>query len=96
MNREYELGLIIPSNVPESETPMVLDQVKQWIESFGGKILNTDFWGRRRLAYPIQDFREGFYVFITMEYPTQQIAELENNLRLYDRVIRHLVVRLDE
>ncbi len=96
MNRAYELGFIIPSNVPESDTQSIIDTVKGWIEDFGGEVTNIDYWGRRRLAYPIQDFREGYYVFLTMDYPSNRIGELEHNIRLNDRVIRHLIVRLDE
>lgn len=96
MNRSYELGFIIPSNVPETETQGVIDTVRGWVGQFGGAVTKIDYWGRRRLAYPIADFREGYYVFLYMDYPTEQIPALERNLRLNDQVIRHLVVRLDE
>lgn len=96
MNRPYELGFIIPSNVPEPETKTVIGNVQARVEQLGGKVTNVDNWGRRRLAYPIKDFREGYYIFFQMEFPTQQVAELERGLRLNDQVLRHLVVRLDE
>jgi small subunit ribosomal protein S6 len=96
MNRPYELGFIIPSNVPETETKTVIGVVQALIEQMGGKVNNVDFWGRRRLAYPIKDFREGYYVFLQMEFPPIQVNELERTLRLNDQILRHLVVRLDE
>jgi len=96
MNRSYELGFIIPSNIQEPETKSVIEVVKGWVNEFGGEVTNVDYWGRRRLAYMIDDFREGYYVFFTMEYPTESLGELERNLKLSDQVIRHLVVRLDE
>ncbi len=96
MNRAYELGFIIPSNVSEADTQSVINTVKGWIEGFGGQVTNVDYWGRRRLAYTIDDFREGYYVFVQMDFPPVQINELERNLLLSDRIIRHLVVRLDE
>lgn len=96
MNRAYELGFIIPSNVTEADTQSVINTVKGWIEGFGGQVTKVDYWGRRRLAYTINDFREGYYVFVQMDFPPVQINELERNLLLSDRVIRHLVVRLDE
>ncbi|GAB4414888.1 MAG: 30S ribosomal protein S6 [Anaerolineae bacterium] len=96
MNRAYELGFIIPSNVTEAETDSVIDTVKGWIESLGGEVTNTDKWGRRRLAYPIDDYREGYYVFLRMDMPPAKVSELERNLLLSDKVIRHLVVRLDD
>ena len=96
MNRSYELGFIIPSNIQESETKSVIEVVKGWIKELGGEVTNVDYWGRRRLAYTIEDFREGYYVFFTMDYPTENLGELERSLKLSDQVIRHLVVRLDE
>jgi small subunit ribosomal protein S6 len=96
MNRAYELGFIIPSNVAESDTQAVIDTVRGWIESSDGSVTNVDYWGRRRLAYPIEEFQEGYYVFLRMSYSPQHIPELERNLKLSEQVIRHLVVRLDE
>lgn len=96
MKRSYELGFIIPSNVQEADTKAVIDEVRGWIEAAGGAVTNVDYWGRRRLAYPIDDYREGYYVFLRMEYPTLQLSELERTMQLNERIIRHLVVRLDE
>lgn len=96
MNRAYELGFIIPSNVSEADTQSVIETVQGWIKELGGEVTNVDYWGRRRLAYPILDFREGYYVFLTMDYPPENIAALERNIKLNDQIIRHLVVRLDD
>lgn len=96
MNRPYELGFIIPSSVPETETQAVIDTVRGWIENLEGAVTNVDFWGRRRLAYPINEFREGYYVFVHMDFSPNRLKELENSLHLSDQVLRHLVIRLDE
>lgn len=93
MQREYELGFIIPSSVSEQETQGVIDLVKGWVEGLGGETTNVNYWGRRRLAYPIQDFREGYYVFLMITIDGQQLPELERNLLFNDQIIRHLVVR---
>lgn len=96
MNRSYELGYIVPSSVTEEDVKSVMEQVESWITKLDGAITNVDYWGRRRMAYRIEDFREGYYVFVQMEFPTTNLNELERNLKLSDRVIRHLIVRLDE
>ncbi len=96
MNREYELGVIIPISVQEADVKAVLSTIEEWIKEFGGEITNVDNWGRRRLAYPIQDFREGYYIFFKMNFPTQRVNDLEYNLKFSDQIIRHLVIRLDE
>ena len=96
MNRSYELGFVIPSSVQEPETKLVIETVKTWVSDLGGEVTDVDFWGRRRLAYPIEDFREGYYTFFKMDFPPDRLEELERSLKLSDQVIRHLVVRLDE
>ncbi|HEX3051844.1 MAG TPA: 30S ribosomal protein S6 [Aggregatilineaceae bacterium] len=96
MNRPYELGFIIPISVNESETQNVIGTVRTWIEGQNGTVNHVDYWGRRRLAYPVKDFREGYYVFVRMDFPTAQLGELERQLRYSDQIIRHLIVRLDE
>ncbi len=96
MKHEYELGFIIPSSVVEQDTQGVIDRVRGWIEELGGEVTDIDYWGRRRLAYPIADFLEGYYVFFTMALPGDSVPELERNLLLYDQVIRHLVVRPED
>ena len=62
------------------------------VPRFQGKLRHT----ASQSADPIQDFREGYYVFLLIDFPTEQLGELERNLMLSERVIRHLVVRLDE
>ncbi len=96
MNRVYELGFIIPSSVNENDTQNVIDSVQQIVENLDGQVVKVDYWGRRRLAYPIQDYREGFYVFMHIEHPTGNLGELERVLLLNDQVIRHIVVRIEE
>ena len=96
MNRNYELGVIIPISVQEADVKVVHGTIEGWIKELGGEITKTDNWGRRRLAYPILDFREGYYTFFEMSFPTQNMGELEYNLKFSDQIIRHLVIRLDE
>ena len=96
MKRQYELGFIIPSSVLEQDTQRIIDMVKGWVEDLGGEVTNVDYWGRRRLAYPIEDYREGYYVFLLMDFPGEQLPELERRILLNDQIIRHLVVRPDK
>ena len=96
MNREYELGVIIPISVQEADVKSVQATIEGWIKEFGGEVTNVDYWGRRRLAYPILEFREGYYIFLKMDFPAERVPELEYNLKFTDQVIRHLVIRLDE
>jgi small subunit ribosomal protein S6 len=94
--RQYELTFIIASDVDEQEYNAALAQVQKWIEEAGGTVEHVDQWGRRKLAYNIGEYTEGFYVSFGAKMHPQATAELERNLRLFDKVIRHLLVRADE
>lgn len=95
MGSVYELGFIIPTSVQEPDAQTVIGTVQGWIEELGGSVTKVDYWGRRRLAYPIRDFREGYYVFLMLDFPSDKVSELERRLLLNDQVLRHLVVRPD-
>ncbi|MCE7946319.1 MAG: 30S ribosomal protein S6 [Chloroflexi bacterium CFX4] len=94
--RHYELTYVVASDVDEEEFRSVLTQVQQWVEELEGKITDTYQWGRRKLAYQIGEYTEGHYVTQQLEMQPHTTSPLERNLRLYDRVIRHLLVRADE
>ena len=56
----------------------------------------TDHWGRRKLAYPIQRHQEGNYVLTQLNMDPQKTGELERSLQISEEVLRHLLIRLDE
>ena len=94
--RDYELVAIINPEVPDEEMERVIDRVNQLIASGGGEITKTEPWGRRRLAYPINGHREGFYVVEQFHIDPSATAELERSLRLIEDVIRYLLVHIGE
>jgi small subunit ribosomal protein S6 len=62
--RNYELGLVIRTEVNEEALNEFLEKIKGWITQAGGSLTKTDLWGKRQLAYPIKKQREGLYVFL--------------------------------
>lgn len=94
--RNYELVFIVHPEADEVGLSSVIDRVSHLIEREGGKITKTDPWGLRRLAYPIQKQREGYYVLMLCELDPQAVVTLERSLGLTDHVMRHLVVRREE
>ncbi|MGD0574807.1 MAG: 30S ribosomal protein S6 [Anaerolineales bacterium] len=91
--RNYELGLVIRTEVNEEALNEFLEKIKGWITQAGGSLTKTDLWGKRQLAYPIMKQREGLYVFLNAEMPPAATSELEHNLRLTEQVLRFLIVR---
>ena len=93
--RRYELMLVIRPDVPDDKSQAVIDRVTRQITAAGGQIIKVAPWGRRRLAYPIDRFREGSYHIILFAAPAGVLVELEHNLLISEEVIRHLVTRDD-
>ena len=94
-NRQYELVYIA---LPDSTEEVLADlhqQVAVIVERFGGTIDRTEAWGRRRLAYDINNQREGTYVLEVISGPGAMTAEIDRRLRVLDVVMRHLLVRVD-
>jgi len=94
--RDYELIVIISPDVPEEEIPANVDKIVEFITSKGGSITQVDRWGKRRLAYPIKHFKEGNYVLTKFKIEPAMTAELEAILRISEKILRHMLVRLDE
>ncbi len=91
--RRYELMLVLRPDAPDERIAAIVDRTTRQIATDGGQIVKVAPWGRRRLAYPIERYREGSYHIIVFEAPSTTIAEVERSLLITEEVLRHLVVR---
>ena len=89
-NEKYELMYIINSNLSEEDTAAVVEKFKALIEQ-NGTIDETELMGKRRLAYEISDFQEGYYVLVKFTSSPDFPAELDRILGITDSVIRSLI-----
>jgi small subunit ribosomal protein S6 len=80
----------------ETQLNEAVASVNRLIENFGGKVLKTDVWGRRRLAYEVRHLREGQYVLTDFQVEPARVPEMEATLKISDTVFRHLIVRKPE
>lgn len=94
MNK-YELTVIVKPTLDEDSIKKEFESVQEIITKFGGVIEKVDDWGKRRLAYEIKKFNEGFYNFITFTAENETPAEIENRMRIKENIIRYLIVRQD-
>jgi small subunit ribosomal protein S6 len=93
--RRYELMLILRPDVADDKAQAVIDRTTRQVSAGGGQIVKVAPWGRRRLAYQIDRYREGSYHIVLFESPAEVIAELERGLQITEEVIRHLVTRVE-
>lgn len=95
MRRDYELGFILNPEVSEEQTRAILERIERIVKNYDGQVVKVNQWGRRRLAYPIEHHRDGFYVFIDMILTPETVLELDRTLKVSEEVMRHLVTRRD-
>ncbi|HYO43059.1 MAG TPA: 30S ribosomal protein S6 [Candidatus Limnocylindrales bacterium] len=91
--RRYELMLVLKPDVPDERASAVIDRTTRYVVASGGQIVKVAPWGRRRLAYPIERYREGSYHIVVFESPAEAIAEMERSLQITEDVLRYLVTR---
>jgi len=91
--RRYELMLVLRPDAPDERAAALIDRTTRYVVSSGGQIVKVAPWGRRRLAYPIDRYRDGSYHIVVFESPAEAIAELEHSLQITEDVLRYLVTR---
>ncbi|MBA2524418.1 MAG: 30S ribosomal protein S6 [Pyrinomonadaceae bacterium] len=94
--RQYEVVFIVDPGADDDEVNRLTENHKQIITDQGGVITKSESWGKRQLAYEILHKTEGTFVLMEIEGSGSEIAELERRMRVNDRIIRYLTVRVDE
>jgi len=90
----YEVTYIVRPNLEEADVDQRVEQIAEGLRSNGGEVGEIEKMGKRRLAYEIDDVREGYYVVMKFKSEAAQAKELERQLRLNENVMRQLVINL--
>ena len=93
--RHYEVVFLVHPDQSE-QVPAMIERYKGLIEAGEGKIHRLEDWGRRQLAYPIENLVKAHYVMFNIECSQAVLNELVDGFRFNDAVLRHLVMRRDE
>ena len=91
----YEAVLIFKTELADADRNNLLERFKGHIEE-NGEVVSVDDWGKRRLAYEIQDLKEGYYYIVDFKSEPDHIKEFERRLRLSDFVLRYMVIRKED
>ena len=94
--RTYEVVFIIDPDTEDAEVMRLTEAVQKIITDQGGNITKTEMMGKRQLAYEINHRRDGVYVLLEVDGSGAEIAELERRMRVNDRILRYMTVRVDE
>jgi small subunit ribosomal protein S6 len=94
--RIYEELFIVKPDAPEEEVDQFIEQLRTQLTSAGATVDKIDKWGKRRLAYRVDKYREGAYVLLQFTAGPETVKELERRLRVQDMVLKFLTVRTDQ
>jgi small subunit ribosomal protein S6 len=94
--RIYEELFIAKPDAPDEEVDAFIEQMKTTVSNAGGTVDKVEKWGKRKLAYKVDKYREGAYVLFQFTAGPETVKEFERRLRVSDLVIKFLTVRIDE
>jgi len=91
----YEMVYILRPTMSDEEIEKGIEKVNSYVERYGGEVLKVDRWGRRQLAYPINDYDKGYYVLEYIRTTKHDfVKNMENFFRINEDVLRFLTFRL--
>ena len=92
----YESVVIVNAALEDPQVEQTVASIHENIKTNGGEITDTEDWGRKRLAYAIQNAKSGYYYITRFTGPSSMITEFERLLRLDENVIRYMTIVLDK
>lgn len=94
--RQYEVMYIVRPDLDEERTQELVEKFRTLVNNNGGEVTSVEPMGKRRLAYEIEKYREGYYVVMKFNGRPETVKELDRVLKITDGILRHLIVREDE
>jgi small subunit ribosomal protein S6 len=92
MDRTYELTVIFSPELSTDKEKKAVKALKALVEKVKGKVVKTDRWGKKELAYPISKHKEGIYFQLVVKLPRKGIGPLDESLRRDEAILRHLLI----
>ena len=95
LSAKYEILYIIDPAQGEEGIAALVEKFKSLAEGYG-EVTSVDEWGKRRLAYPINDLVEGYYVYMTCDVTPEMPAELDRVFKITEGILRSIIVAVEE
>ena len=92
----YEHVIISRPDISETQVTEMVNHLSEKFEKLGGKVVDTEYWGLRKLAYRINKHRKAHYSFLKLDVPAAAIQEVERLHRIDDDILRYMSIRVDE
>ncbi|MDM5157582.1 30S ribosomal protein S6 [Bacillus sp. DX1.1] len=94
--KKYEIMYIVRPNMEEEAQKALVERFAGVLTENGAEIINTKDWGKRRLAYEINDLRDGFYMIVNVNSNAEAVKEFDRLAKISEDIIRHIVVKIEE
>lgn len=92
----YESAVLINAALDDDQIQAQVSRIKEAVTSNEGEIKEVEDWGRKRLAYPINKSKLGYYVFYRYEAESTTVSKLERMFNLDEQILRYLTIKLDD
>lgn len=94
--KKYELLAIFKPSLDSEELDKVVEKVSEEIKSYKGSVESVDKMGRKKLAYDVQGYRDGFFTNMIISVPAESIVEFKRNLKLNENVLRFMFMEVSK
>ena len=94
--KNYELLAIFKPSLDSEELDKVIEKISDEIKSYKGSVSSTDKMGRKKLAYDVQGYRDGFFTTMILSIPGENVVEFKRNLKLNENVLRFMFMEVSK
>ena len=88
--KNYELLAIFKPSLDSEELDKVMDKISEDVKSFNGSVSSVDKMGRKKLAYDVQGYRDGYFTTMIVSLPAEAVVDFKRNLKLNENVLRFM------
>lgn len=92
--KNYELLVILKPSLDQEELDKVVGKISEEVSSYKGSVASVDKMGRKKLAYDVQGYRDGYFTTFVLSVPASSIVEFKRNLKLNENVLRFMFMEV--
>ncbi len=94
--KNYELLAVFKPSLDSEELDKVVDKISEEIKSYKGSVSSVDKMGRKKLAYDVQGYRDGYFTTMILSIPGESVVEFKRNLKLNENVLRFMFMEVSK
>ncbi len=94
--KNYELLAIFKPSLDSEELDKIVEKISDEIKSYKGSVVSVDKMGRKKLAYDVQGYRDGFFTTIVLSIPGEKVVDFKRNLKLSENVLRFMFMEVSK